>query len=254
MFLYGVSAVVLRRRPAGRAGADRAPTRRPPRNASRSASCPAPRAAVRLGEARHLVRRLRRAQRVERLHELRRALAALADERDAPAAECCLRRRRRRCTVTTSNACSNARASRAAPASPRSSTPPSARASACARPHDERAVGLRERQPVLEVRARAQRPVLVVEAAPLERRARLDDDGVPALLREHAREAALEVGDVVEVEAVEAHPASLECSERRARRPAICGRDGPSLSDVVTTTWLCSGREASCGGQLCGSH
>jgi hypothetical protein len=72
-------------------------------------------------------------------------------------------------------------------------------------PHDERAVGLGEGQPVLEVGARAEGPVLVVEAALLRGGPGLDDDGVPALLGEQAREAPLEVGDVVQIEAIEAH-------------------------------------------------
>jgi hypothetical protein len=63
---------------------------------------------------------------------------------------------------------------------------------------------------VLEVGAGAERPVLIVEAASLRRGPRLEDDGVPALLGEHAREAPFEVGDVVEVQAVEAHASDVQ--------------------------------------------
>src|SRR5215472_17490414 len=67
-------------------------------------------------------------------------------------------------------------------------------------PHDERAVRLHERQPVLKVRCGPERPELVVERAALDRRAGVERDGVETRAREDGLVASLEIGHVPGIE------------------------------------------------------
>ena len=160
------------------------------------------RSRVGLGDACDLVRRLRGAQGVERFDEPAWALTVFAHERDA-ARPMSLARGALPVHIHDLEGSLERGRLRRGRFLPEAALRGTQQDRLASRAHDEAAPGLGEGQPVLEVRAGAQRPVLVVELAPQSRLARLDDDGVPPLRVEHPAKAELEVGHVREIEGVE---------------------------------------------------
>ena len=153
-------------------------------------------AAVRLGDARDLVRRLRHAEPIERGHERGRAQGVSVDAPRRARAPGPRRRRRRgrsprgaftsagSSTVATSKTSRNARRHGRRGLLPEAPRLRDAPASACGPARTTSAPsGVGERQPVLPVRDGSERPVLVVEGATLDARPRVDDRRVPAVPR-----------------------------------------------------------------------
>ncbi len=200
MFLYGVSAVVLPRRlEEEQVQVELGRVARAERVAQRFVPQLRPR--VRLGDARDLVRRLGGPELVERLHERLGAIAVLADE-GHPAGTVVVAGRAARVQPHDVERLLEGRRLWRSRLLPEAAAGGAEQDRLAAGAHHDGAPGLGQRQPVLEMRAGPQGPVLIVVLAAHRGFARLDDDGVPALRLEHAGKAALEIGDVLQVEGV----------------------------------------------------